>query len=430
MVRRVGSGTGGALRERLLAAAAALAVLASTALLLAGVLGPAPPVADPAVGAETLALGPDVLADVAAYRGPRRAAALGSLGLALAVPTAAWAVMRRPGRSGRRARGDDHGPVRIAAAAAFVLVLLIAVVRTPVAAWAGLVHDGRWGMRTGSAAGWFVDRALVTLGEAVATAVVAALVVWWIRRSPRGWPTRVVLLVALLGPLALLLHPVVVHALLLPTGPLPDGPHREAIRAVAARSDVDVPVLLGEASLRTTRPNAVATGLGPTARVVVHDTLLDLPPERAAAVVAHELAHLERQDPLRAALAPVPVAAAISLLVRRRLAARPSAPGAPEGPLPEPRALVAAVALVLVASTVSTPAVAAFSRAVELRADVRAVAISGDVDAHVALVRTFVEEGLTDPEPPRWSVLLWATHPSPSVRAATVSAGGDASATR
>jgi STE24 endopeptidase len=65
------------------------------------------------------------------------------------------------------------------------------------------------------------------------------------------------------------------------------------------------------------------------------------------------------------------------------------------------------------------------SRTVELRTDVRAVAISGDPDAHVALLRAFVIDGLADPDPPRWTVLLWATHPTPTERILAVSGAPD-----
>jgi STE24 endopeptidase len=62
-------------------------------------------------------------------------------------------------------------------------------------------------------------------------------------------------------------------------------------------------------------------------------------------------------------------------------------------------------------------------RTVEHRTDVRSVIISQDPEAHVALVRAFVVDGFADPAPPRWSVLLWATHPTPAERVAAVSGG-------
>jgi Zn-dependent protease with chaperone function len=126
-----------------------------------------------------------------------------------------------------------------------------------------------------------------------------------------------------------------------------------------------VPVLLGEASLRTTRRNAVVTGLGPTQRIVLHDTLLELGPREVAAIVAHELAHIERSDPLRGVLAPVPLVLVVGLLARRRLDGRMDL-----------RTAAAVVALVLAVEVALSPVSAAVSRTVEHRTDVRSVALS------------------------------------------------------
>jgi hypothetical protein len=51
---------------------------------------------------------------------------------------------------------------------------------------------------------------------------------------------------------------------------------------------------------------------------------------------------------------------------------------------------------------------------------VRSVALADDPEALVGVMHAFVVEGLADPHPPRWSVLLWGTHPAPADRIATV----------
>jgi STE24 endopeptidase len=412
----------------LLRAAAVLAVLASTLLLVVGFLpeeagdavGRRVPLSDEVV-AEALRFDEGTLAEVAAYRGPRRLAALLGLVLSVAVPLVmAWTL--RTGRAVRTLRSVRAlpGPALQAAAAAASVVALTALVRLPIGAWAGLVQDGRWGFRTRSAPGWLLDHLTVVGARALGIAALVWLVATLVVRWPGDWHVRTVLIVAIVGPVALLLHPLIVHPVLLPTVPLIDGPHRDAVVAVVERSEVDVTVLLGEASLRTTRRNAVATGLGPTRRIVLHDTLLELEPHEVAAITAHELAHLERRDPLRAALAPVPAVALLVLLVRRRL--RSDA-------LPDVRALASAAALVLAIEAATTPIAAGITRTIEHRTDVRSVAISEDPLAHVTMLRAFVTDGLADPDPPRWSVLLWATHPTPTERILAVT-GADDPATR
>lgn len=362
---------------------------------------------------EALTFDDDLLFDVAAYRQPRRALTLASWLIGVGVPLVIGVVLLRRPRGARSSRVVAPSfralerltlPVQVGVVASLV-VLATALVRLPVSVAAGVVQDGAWGFRTRSVPGWALDHAFVVTGRALSVGLLVAAVSALVLRHPRTWPARATVLVALIGPLVLLLHPLVVHPVLLPTGPLPDGEHRDAVIAVVARSGLDVPVLLGEASLRTTRRNAVVTGLGPTQRIVLHDTLLELGPREVAAIVAHELAHVERSDPLRGVLASVPLVLGVGLLARRRLDGRTDLRGA---------AMV--VAFVLAVEVALTPASAAVSRTIEHRTDVRSVALSGDADAHVRLLRTFVSDGLADPDPPCWSVLLWATHPAPAQR--------------
>ena len=361
---------------------------------------------------------PEVLADVAAYRAPRRTVVLVARMLAVVVPIVIAAVLLGPSgtrllRPLRRLPGVAL-PVGVVVAST---VVAVATVRLPLSIWTGVVQDGTWGFRTRSVPGWALDHAGIVLGRALLLGVVTVGVVLLVQRYPRTWPARLTVLAAVAGPFALLLHPLIVHPLFLPTGPLPDGPHRDAVVAVVAQSsDPSVQVLLGEASLRTTRRNAVVTGLGPTQRIVLHDTLLELDPREVAAITAHELAHVERRDPLRGVLAPVPVVLLAGLIARRRLDTASHASDSAS----DVRSLAALAVLVLALEAASSPLSAGLSRTIEHRSDVRAVALSGDTTAYVAMLRSFVSDGLAEPDPPRWSVLLWATHPTPSTRITAV----------
>src|SRR5499426_1451453 len=68
--------------------------------------------------------------------------------------------------------------------------------------------------------------------------------------------------------------------------------------AMAAADHVPVKdVLVADASRRTTALNAYVSGLGPTRRIVVYDTLLrEAPPAEVRSVVAHELGHAKDSD--------------------------------------------------------------------------------------------------------------------------------------
>jgi STE24 endopeptidase len=373
-----------------------------------------------------------VLAEVAAYRGPRRIAGLALLALALVVPLAAAGLLlsgsRRappPGDLTLSAPVPVPVPVQVQVQARQVaawsasLVLVVALVRLPLLAWVRIVHDGRFAMRNQSAASWLADHLLAIGARAAVVALAAAGLTLLVRRSPHRWPAQLSVAATVVALLAVLLHPVVVHPLLLPEQDLPAGAHRDAVEAVVARSGLDVPVTLGAASIRTPRRNAVATGLGPTRRVVLHDTLLELAPDDVAALTAHELAHLEHRDLLRGALAVAPVALAVALalaaLSGRDRRVRHPAQTLDAGHVPTTRTLVAMVALVLALEAAATPLIAAHSRRIETAADARAVVLAGDPAPLLVTLRAFVIDDLTDPEPPRWSALL-ASHPSAGVR--------------
>ena len=73
-----------------------------------------------------------------------------------------------------------------------------------------------------------------------------------------------------------------------------------------------------DASRRTTAANAYVTGLGPTKRVVLFDTLLDrYSRDEVRVVVAHELAHVRSRDVPRGVLFAAIVAPAAALAVQR-----------------------------------------------------------------------------------------------------------------
>jgi STE24 endopeptidase len=360
----------------------------------------------------------EVLAEVAAYRAPRRAISLVLLAVSTSVPLVVLVQLRRGGERGERRDRSPRWATRLlddastlppalrVALLAAALSALVALIRFPLVGWVRLVHDARFDMRTQSTRSWLGDQLLVVGTRVALVALAVAGVSWLVRRAPEDWPARLTVLASLTTLVVVAIHPVVVHPLLLPERELPAGPHRDAILAVVERSGLDVEVTLGEASLRTPRRNAVATGLGPTRRIVLHDTLLDLDPAAVAAITAHEVAHLEHRDLARGALAVAPIVLLASLAAARVLR-RSNAPPT--------RAVMVVVCLVMIAEVVTTPLIAAHSRRIEVAADARAVGLAGAVEPWIVMVRAFTVDDLADPEPPRWAALL-SSHPSSAQR--------------
>ncbi|MFN2555753.1 MAG: M48 family metalloprotease [Nitriliruptorales bacterium] len=394
---------------------AALAVSLAAAGLAVTVWRPLPP---PALNVPTDLdeFASEILAAVGAYRQPRLVGAATALLLTTATPLLVVAT-----RAGRRmlrrlAGSREHAPLRGGVVAAAV-ASATSLATLPVDVILGYVQDGRWGFRTappfGWARDWFVSNGFGWLLAGLAGAGFVFVVGRW----PRSWHWRLVTLGTAAVAAVTLAVPVVFEPLWLRTAPLPPGTVRDAVEEVASRAGYpDAPILVGDASRRTTRVNAYVSGLGPSRRIVLFDTLLALPPDRVASVVAHELAHHANRDVARGVLVAATALLPGALLLRRvlesswtRRALKPRGPS-------DPRLVAVAAAVAAVLTTAALPVTLAISRRVEAAADHGGLELTRDPTPLVRVERLFVIRDLADPRPPLWATLLFASHPSPAAR--------------
>jgi STE24 endopeptidase len=354
---------------------------------------------------------PGLLAAVHADRAPRLVAAW--LGLLIAVVVPLLVVLTPVGRHvvDRIGAAADAAVWR-AGAVALVVSVATSLVGLPLSAWIRLVHDERFGFRTQSVATWARDWLLVHGGRWLAYAVVAVLLVAAARRWPRTWPYRATVVAGILAAAMVVVHPVLLQPLLLPTTDLPPGEHQRRIQQVLDQAGSELPVVLGEGSRRSTRVNAYAVGIGPTARIVVQDTLLTLPPDHVAAVVAHEIAHHEHRDLPRGVAAVPALVLGGSLLARRvlRWGVGTGSAGAARSAA-DPRAIAAVLALAACLELVVQPIALANSRQLEAAADARAVELTGDAATQVRMTRVFTVRDLAPPEPGPLTTGLFRSHP-------------------
>ena len=420
---RLSSGAGG--RERTtpyLVIALLLALLGAVGLLWRPL---APPVG--ALDTDLADFRPEVLATVAAYRTPRYVVFALATTLQVLVPL--LVVLTRRGRRlvARVAGPAAQAPLR-AGGVALVVAVLTSLATFPLAAWSRIVHDGEWGFRTQSAGSWLFDWLTVSVGNWLAVAVLVVVLMAFVARWPRSWPYRMTLVGSVLAATVVLIHPLVLQPILLPTSPMPASETRDELEALLEEQGAgDLELHVGDASLRTTRVNAMVVGIGPTERVVLYDTLLDLPGDQVQSVFAHELAHREHRDLLRGVLAvPTFLLPAMLLLrrvltssgVRRRTGAR--------GPV-DPRLAAAVLATAAVLELVGTPVANVASRRAEVAADHRAIEVTGDPAAKIAASRAVVVRDLSPPRAPTWVRVLSATHPAVEdrIRAAVAQAEPD-----
>lgn len=391
---------------------AAFALAVAVAGAVASVWRPFAP-ALAGIGTDLDVFDPAVLASVEAYRSPRTPILLVATVLAVAVPLLT-VVTARGRQVVRLLAGGHRSPAWRAGLVAFVITLVVSIVTLPLAAWSRLVHDARWEFRTQTAAAWLGDWSTVTAARAALVGVAAWVAVAAARRWPRSWPYRLTLGAASIAAVGVMLHPVLLLPAILPTEPLsPTAAERVAIDPVLrAAGEPDLAVYVAEESRRSTRVNALATGLGPTARIIVYDNLLELPVDQVASVVAHEIAHHQHRDLLRGVLLVATGALPALLLVRRAVDAgvvqrRVDVRGAGD-----PRSIGVALLVVAALQFASQPVVNVVSRNLEAAADARAMAITGDPTTLIASTRIYTVRDLSDPDPPGWLRVLSRTHPS------------------
>jgi STE24 endopeptidase len=262
------------------------------------------------------------------------------------------------------------------------------------------------GLVTQSWRGWAVDLAKSAALETTVGAAGGGLGVAATRRYPRGWWAPAAAGSVLAGTGLAALAPVLLDPLFNKFTPLPEGPARADVVELAVAAGVRVrEVYSVDASRRTTAANAYVTGLGPTKRVVLFDTLIDrYSRDELRLVVAHELAHVHYRDVPRGVLYAA-ISAPFGTLAVQQLSWALS---------PERGTPAALPALALAAALVAAPIGLLgnrLSRAIERRADTFSLSLTGAPDAFVSFERRIAVQNVADIEPPRWVTALLATHP-------------------
>ena len=166
----------------------------------------------------------------------------------------------------------------------------------------------------------------------------------------------------------------------------------------------------------TTAPNAESVGFGATRRVILWDTLLDGRFDRreVRAVIAHELGHLAHHHILKRIgwliLFLIPATAIVALATNRM------------GGLGRPEAVPLALLVFLALQLLTGPLMNIVSRRDEAEADWSSLRATRDPQAARGLFVRLARTSLANPDPPSWSYVLYADHPTIVQRVAMVEA--------
>ncbi len=272
-----------------------LVAAVAVALLRVPLTTPPAPRADQLAALQTLPT--DAVARGRAFHSALRPSMYGSIviGLVAALilgltPLGAWLVEQvgRPFNGHWLAQGLLGG---------LVVVFVGEVVTLPFAAWRQSVLR-RYGLSTQDWSGWTVDLLKGFAVGAVVGAVVLGGFFTITHFAPRWWWAWGAAGAAALTFLFSFVFPVLVEPVFNKFTPMEEGPLRSNLIALADRDGVPVrDVLVADASRRTRAVNAYVSGLGPTRRIVVYDTLLrEAPDSEVESVVAHELGHAKSGD--------------------------------------------------------------------------------------------------------------------------------------
>ncbi len=189
-----------------------------------------------------------------------------------------------------------YGPIATGTAFFVAAVVGLRLVSVLFDAYETFVIEERFGFNEGTLALFVRDLLVGTVLAAGFTAVLAAAVLWVVRRLPTYWPLAATALFAAVSLAMLVLYPRVIAPLFNDFEPVESGELRAAVERVFDRAGFtcdDVYVM--DASKRSSHSNAYFVGFGRTKRVVLFDTLVDqMEFAEIEAVLAHELAHWKR----------------------------------------------------------------------------------------------------------------------------------------
>ena len=262
----------------------------------------------------------------------------------------------------------------------------------------------RYGLETQSYLSWGLEQWPGLLGQVVGLTIALTILLLLAGRFGRRWWLVAAPIFVVIGGTFLLVLP---YLETIGTRPPHDTPAAARIRELARKEGVGgTPVRIEKVSDQTSAANAMATGIGPSARVFLWDTFLDgrYSTREIDVVLAHEFGHVAHRHIWKglawSLLLTVPGFFVVEWATRRR------------GGLERPENVPYALLVLALVGLVVIPFGNAVSRRYEAEADWSALRATRDPAAAESVFRKFARYDLVQPNPPLWSYIWIDNHPT------------------
>jgi len=304
----------------------------------------------------------------------------------------------------------------VAAMLYFVLLSIATAILTfPLDLYGGFIVPHQFDLTNQSFAAWMGDFGKALAVNLVIFAPIAAVALILIRRIRRWWLALWIGSIPLII-LGVLAQPLIIDPLFNNFQPLRDASLRQALLEEASRAGIENKrVYEVDKSKQTKEMNAYVTGIGPSARIVMWDTLLaKLDRDEILAVMGHEMGHYVLKH-LWKGIAFTIAITFFGFFIAQRLfewgLARWGAGWRIDG-----RADAAAIPWLLAVSSILafllSPVYSGYSRHVEHQADVFGLELTHLNEAMASSFVKFAEDSKADPRPPRFIEWWRYSHPS------------------
>jgi len=367
------------------------------------------PVFDPAAATQAYidGLGPDALAKAAAYTMGNHIL-LGVGVIVSALVTFALVRSRLPQKL-----EDKFGSGSFIGIALISMVTLVlgTIISLPWDLYTDWWRETQYGRTSQPLSDHLTQTGIATGLGVVAGAFFFVILYFLIRRAGRFWWIWGGGVTAALISLLLLLSPTYIEPLFNDFEPIPEGPVREAVLALAA--DADIPadrIFVFDGSRQSNNFTANVSGLGDAARIAISDVALgEASLDEVKAVTGHEVGHYVLGHVWRSVGVFSVLAMVMFFLADRTFGFFTALFGA-RGTIADPSTLPVLLFVIGFFGVIAEPITNTLTRIGETEADQYSLDTVGLPDALAsALVKT---AEYRNPRPARWQEALFYTHPS------------------